>query len=929
MSTGTRHPRGAGGPSTPQREDRRNQGGHGANGEPLDPPPSPYNFVPLSAFVHLPDWAAQVSHDVPFEDGYCGYIDYELVAKTPLLVAGDSGPNREKVFATRLDAGGKQVRIIPGSSLRGMLRTVLEIASFGKFQRVSNRALSLRDISTGGALDGLYGERLTEVMEDGAFRARSRGGWLRYDAKQRQWWLRPCEIARVDHDVIAKFIPVANRPPSRSRDGAPLTAYEAYGRWLRKGKTAADLAVKFLIEHAPEDRHQGSVDKRTGRKKWFVYKKVKAIRPPNDPDDLEQGTLVFTGSVGRKHREFIFYTPRGQQPRDEIPVSRGVIAAFNQVHAKQGEGKEQEGTSSPKDTLENLRRVFTDESKGIPVFYLSENDKRNRPPVAIGLSQMFRLAYEKSLHEAIESVSAGHFSPQPDLAELIFGRVAGRAPQDRDAVAGDRTLRGRVAFDTLDEQAVNGQYAKELSPPAVILGSPRPSFIPYYLHQPSADTGTKLRVAKDSKGKELYKPNSGKKRISYSGLSAQAAVSGPDSKLPVDRQIRPSYPRGWKRYPVRALKMTEPDYPLPAWHQKPNAAKDDREHRQGRKDSDMAVSLRPLDAGATFTGRIRFHNLREAELSALLWTMTWGKETPRKQWHSLGMGKPFGWGGCTLKVTKIEARRNEWDEEAFVDLTKAVRPGIGADPVLRDAFEHHMESVYAEWNDEGDDGARGTEATWSRSEQIQELRAMADPAMAEGSRLEQLRYPRLQPEHGRNDFGTIKKDRLVLPRYGGHWADSGSREDRERAERDAIDPTPVSQGAASPPSAVVAPTVVRPARPDLAQQDTIGYVVKGVVESPEIATVLQRDPQAYPARWLRNALIKLLNEAKVNGAKWSGAIRREGLADLVAEVQDDARRREIVALILECWEALGLIGPQAKLSKGEQRAYERYRRDVR
>jgi hypothetical protein len=106
-------------------------------------------------------------------------------------------------------------------------------------------------------------------------------------------------------------------------------------------------------------------------------------------------------------------------------------------------------------------------------------------------------------------------------------------------------------------------------------------------------------------------------------------------------------------------------------------------------------------------------------------------------------------------------------------------------------------------------------------------------------------------------------------------------------------------------------------------------MVKGVVESPEIATLLQRDPQAYAARWLRNALVKLLNDSKVNGAKWSDAIRRDALAELVAGVQDDSRRREIVALILECWRALGLIGGQAKLSKGEQRAYERYRRDVK
>jgi CRISPR-associated protein (TIGR03986 family) len=877
--------------------------------------------------VHLPDWAHLVSHDVPFEDGYCGTIEYRLEAKTPLLVAGDSGPNGEKQFGTRVNGSGKRIRIIPGSSVRGMLRTVLEIASFGKFQRLSNKALSLRDISKGGALGGLYGERLTQVMPDGAFRARSRGGWLRYDPQQGQWWLRPCEIARVEHALLAEKINEQSfRPISGGRDPKPLTAHEAYTKWMRRAK----LDVTFHIDHKSGTRHEHPRDERTKRAKLLVYTKVQDINPPGATADLERGVLVFTGSVGKKHMEFIFYTPRGQQPREEIKVPREVIAAFNQVHAKEGEGKAQEGTSSPKDTLGNLRKVFTDPKQGIPVFYLSRNDLDEGPPVAIGLAQMFRLAYENSLHEAIKRLSGDHFDPSPDLAEMIFGRVAGRAPKDRDAVAEDRTLRGRVAFDTLEEQAVNGSYARELAPPAVILGSPRPSFIPYYLHQPSAGRGTKLRAARDSKGRELYEPKSGKPRVSYSGLSVQSAVSGRDSNMPVDRQIPPSYPRGWKRYPVRELQLTAPAYPLPAWQQSSNGAEGDGQRRHERKDSEMAVSLRPIDAGATFTGRIRFHNLRRVELSALLWTMTWGNETSRQQWHSLGMGKPFGWGGCTLKVTKLEARRNDGDQDEPVDLSQAVNSGADADRALLDAFEHHMESVYADWDAEGDDGASRAAATWSRSEQIQELRAMADPAMAAGSWRELLRYPELLPKQKRNDFATIKEDGLVLARCGGHWADAASREGRERAERDKVHVLkPAPSGAVSGPAAVVAPAVVRPGRPDLAEISPIAYMVKGVVESPEIATLLQRDPQAYAARWLRNALVKLLNDSKVNGAKWSDAIRRDALAELVAGVQDDSRRREIVALILECWRALGLIGGQAKLSKGEQRAYERYRRDVK
>ena len=33
---------------------------------------APYNFVPLNKHIYLPDWADQISHDIPFEDGKDG-----------------------------------------------------------------------------------------------------------------------------------------------------------------------------------------------------------------------------------------------------------------------------------------------------------------------------------------------------------------------------------------------------------------------------------------------------------------------------------------------------------------------------------------------------------------------------------------------------------------------------------------------------------------------------------------------------------------------------------------------------------------------------------------------------------------------------------------------------------------------------------------
>lgn len=109
---------------------------------------TPYNFVPLSNKVFFPAWAKdsrQLSHDAPLQNGWCGSLRIRLTAETPLLVAGtQNGAERHP-----LKVMGKYA--IPGSSLRGMLRNVLEIASFGKFGRaVNDRAMSIRDLTPSG-----------------------------------------------------------------------------------------------------------------------------------------------------------------------------------------------------------------------------------------------------------------------------------------------------------------------------------------------------------------------------------------------------------------------------------------------------------------------------------------------------------------------------------------------------------------------------------------------------------------------------------------------------------------------------------------------------------------------------------------------------------------------------------------------------------
>lgn len=98
---------------------------------------APFNFVPLNDKVFFPDWAEQISHDIPFEDGESGTIELELTAMTPIFVR--NGHNREHAESfpkietyTSFSKDADNNYFIPATSVKGMIRNVLEIISFGK-----------------------------------------------------------------------------------------------------------------------------------------------------------------------------------------------------------------------------------------------------------------------------------------------------------------------------------------------------------------------------------------------------------------------------------------------------------------------------------------------------------------------------------------------------------------------------------------------------------------------------------------------------------------------------------------------------------------------------------------------------------------------------------------------------------------------------
>src|SRR5688500_2374848 len=124
---------------------------------------APFRFAPIHRWVYLPEWGPLVSHDVPFKDGLSGEIELEIRAETPLLVGGPRRKPTEKsegeVWPYQLPDGRFA---IPPSSLQGMIRSILEIATFGRLGPwIDDRRYGIRDLTP--PAEPYYQGRLNDV----------------------------------------------------------------------------------------------------------------------------------------------------------------------------------------------------------------------------------------------------------------------------------------------------------------------------------------------------------------------------------------------------------------------------------------------------------------------------------------------------------------------------------------------------------------------------------------------------------------------------------------------------------------------------------------------------------------------------------------------------------------------------------------------
>lgn len=144
---------------------------------------APYNFVPLNEKVFYPSWSEQVTQDLPFSDSEDGVIEVKLKNVSPLFTR-DGALNEHSAHIMGKDE--KRHYFIPGTTIKGMLREIVEIMSFGKMQEdkdFQNRLFGYRDVAN------IMGEKIHKQYMKTVRKAKP--GWL--SKKGEKYFFTPCD----------------------------------------------------------------------------------------------------------------------------------------------------------------------------------------------------------------------------------------------------------------------------------------------------------------------------------------------------------------------------------------------------------------------------------------------------------------------------------------------------------------------------------------------------------------------------------------------------------------------------------------------------------------------------------------------------------------------------------------------------------------
>ncbi len=436
---------------------------------------APYNFVPLPEAILTVD--APPDHDRYDPALLTGKLACTLTTASPLYVRAartweeynhknKDGEPDPIIPSDPFYGETKETLLIPGSSLRGMLRNLVEVVSYSRIAPVTKQPLFFRTVDV-SSIGIAYGKRMSggDAGQQGWYTL-SNAGYMELDPSG-DYFIRPAlellgtQHYRVEEEIVLKAIPnLEIKNMATQKDNGKWRSNKGY-RWRRE---KVWFKPAKPTSHLPESP-------------TFFAEVTEIVFWEDAPsgDEWAQGWLVAGGWVpspkgGRgKHRHWIIGPPN---PDDSLRIE--VSDEDIDLYKERTGGFTQDVKKQKMSVLPS-----TENREPIPCFYTTWMDEAGTQRLAFGHTGMFRLPYQKSPAEMLPN----HLKSAQglDLAEALFGFVD-QKKSERPAVAGrifitDAILKGNPKTATLDPITLSDQA----------MSGPKPTTIQHYLSQPDPD----------------------------------------------------------------------------------------------------------------------------------------------------------------------------------------------------------------------------------------------------------------------------------------------------------------------------------------------------------------------------------------------------------------------------------------------------------
>jgi len=474
---------------------------------------APYNFIPLNEDVIKVD--KPKPFDKYYETLYTGYIDVEIKMLTHTYIR----KSKNEIDFFKIGDTFK----IPGSSLRGLIRNIFEIITYGKFHFFEDKRLGFREVA--GRIRYLR-EKYKEIVDKGV-----KAGILVKEGKK--YYIKRKKSGNGYEEVKGQY-----------KDN----------NFIYGGKEYRPFK-KYLIKHKGKNAF-----------------------------------LLVSGYMDKKKTAYVIHdVDESDKDFEKIEVPEDVIKTYKYDKTK--------GSQLP--DLDS-----SDMSDGFPCFYIENNNDI----IEIGFTKNMRVHYRKSIKDHIPKKLIDENTI--DLADALFGKIGK-----------EESFASRVFFE--DSSLISGEPYKRLF--LKTLGAPKPNSFQLYLEQKKTEPTYEVN-------KNSLKTWADDVNIRGYKLYWHKNTSNEDGKYSFEEKDPQK---------IKLNERCKVDYKDPEkFTEKELSSILDCNKLQNQ----LIIPLKP---GAIFKGRIRFENLTDYELGALLFAIDLPDE--KNLCHKIGMGKPLGLG--SIKIT--------------------------------------------------------------------------------------------------------------------------------------------------------------------------------------------------------------------------------------------------------------------------------------